>query len=232
MNSPPRQKRRVLRHALLLAALIPTAMLAGCNSAGQSGYGEYFKILRQAWGTQFGEGGITRDEAAAIPYANMGYRIDGERERIIVLATDTGGEQLWTAADHIVLVTRDGRLWRSVGLAHDLGGTALSRGSLPSPAQAIKAPFESVRQKDFPDLGLYGLALNCRAEAAARESVSILGNTIATIRVDEKCRAPSYGWSYTDSFWIDPESGMSWKTIQHIHPKGETIQTEIFRPPS
>jgi hypothetical protein len=229
---PPKERCRSLRLAVRLAALIPTALLAGCNSAGQSGYGEYFKILRQAWGTQFGDGGITRNEAAAIPYASMGYRIDDERERITVLATDVGGEQLWTAADHIVLVTRDGRLQRSVGLTHDLGGTTFSTGSLPGPARAIKAPFESTRQRDFPDLGLYGVAIHCRAATSGRQSVSILGNTIATIRVDEKCRASTYEWSYTDSFWVDPESGVSWKSIQHIHPKGETIQTEIFRPPS
>lgn len=232
MRKRPRQISRKLRLALWLTALIPAVALTGCNSSGQSGYGEYYKIVRQAWSTQFGGGGITRDQAAAIPYASMGYRIDGGRERIIVLATDVGGEQLWTAADHIVLVTRDGRLWRSVGLAHDLGGTTLSTGSLPSPAQALEAPFESTRQKDFPDAGLYGVTIRCRAVSHGEERISILGHAMTTIRVDEKCEARTSGWAYTDSFWIDPESGVSWKTIQHVHPAGETIETEIFRPPS
>jgi len=212
------------------AALALAFALAGCSSAPQSLYGKYFQIARQAWSAQFGDQRITRAQAAAISYASMGFRINGGRQQIIVLATDSGGEMVWTAASRIVLATRNGRLWRSVGLPHDLGNTT-APGTLPPPAQAMTAPFRSVRQMDFPDAGLYGVTLTCSAVLRGRVSISILGATIPTARVDESCRASGTAWSFTDSFWIDPQTGMVWEANLHVHPSGQTLQTQILRPP-
>jgi hypothetical protein len=220
-----------LRLALRTLALGSAVALAGCNTARQSTYGQYFQFVGAAFKQEFGDGAITRQQAASVAYASMGFRIDGGREQLIVLATDTAGEQLWTSAQHIVLVTRDGRMRRTVGLPQDLGATTAA-GDLPSPAQALKAPVDTLRQMDFPDMGLYAVGVACRATARGREPVSILGAEIATVRVDESCSAKGADWNFTDSFWIDPQTGMSWKTIQHLHPKGEVIETEIFRPPS
>jgi hypothetical protein len=219
------------RLALRTLALGSAVTLAGCNTARQSTYGQYFQFVGAAFKQEFGDGAITRQQAASVSYASMGYRINGGREMLIVLATDTAGEQLWTSAQHVVLVTHNGRLRRTVGLPQDLGGTTMAS-DIPSPAQALKAPFDSMRQADFPDMGLYAVGVVCRATARGREPVSILGAEIAAVRVDETCSAKGVSWNFTDSFWIDPQTGMSWKTIQHLHPRGEVIETEIFRPPS
>jgi hypothetical protein len=228
--SRPR-KSEVFRLALRTLALGTTVVLAGCNTARQSTYGQYFQFVTAAFKQEFGDGAITRQQAASVSFASMGYRINGGRELLIVLATDTAGEQLWTSAQHIVLVTRDGRVRRTVGLPQDVGATTAAA-DMPSPAQALKAPFDSVRQVDFPDMGLYAIGMRCRASARGHTSVAILGTAIPTMRVDEKCSATGVDWNFTDSFWVDTDTGMSWKTIQHLHPKGEVIETEIFRPPS
>lgn len=227
MNRP--RRATVLRHRIL--ALATTAVLAGCNSSGHSSYVQYAKMVGQAVNASFNNGSITREQAAKITYASMGYRIDGGSQRIIVLATDTAGELLWTASDHIVLITRDGRLRRSVGLPRDVGGTSTT-GSIPAPAAAISAPFTYVRQQDFPGVGLYSLAIECRAVSRGNASIAILGAAIPVIRIDESCRAKSNNWAFTDTYWVDPASGLSWKSLQHIDPGGGTIETEIFRPPS
>ena len=81
----------------------------------------------------FGNGRVTRDQAAAIPYASMGYRLDDGIRALLVLATDANGEQLWTSAAHVVIVTRDGRIVRTVGLAaRCVGGDADGWPSCPA----------------------------------------------------------------------------------------------------
>ena len=216
----------------LLGACACILSLAGCSSSGDSGYSEYWTAVKQGVRGTFGTApAVTRAQAAAVPYASMGYRVDDGGERLIVLATDNGGEQLWTSADHIVLLTRGGRIVRTVGLPHDLAATSAGRNGDPSPAQALRAPFASERLEDFPDLNLYSLPINCHAAMQGREAITILDNRLDTIRVDESCVSEKLNWSFTDSFWIDPDSGLVWRSRQHIHPKGETLDTEILRPP-
>jgi hypothetical protein len=71
----------------------------------------------------------------------------------------------------------------------------------------------------------------CSARAAGRQTVKILGQPIATMRVDEACRARKPEWAFTDNYWVDLDNGRVWRSRQHIHPKGGIIETEIFRPP-
>lgn len=211
-----------------LLALFSACALTACSSVGRTTYSEYGRLLKQMWSQQFGKGGVTRDQAAAIEYASMGWRVNGEREQIIVLATDTGGEMLWTSSSHVVLVTRDGRVRRTVGLPHDVGTMT---GDQPSPAKALQAPFGSTRQEDFPELGIYGLVVNCRATARTRQTVTILGAAIPATRVDESCSAVGREWAFTDQFWVNSD-GLVVQALQHIHPSGDVLQTQIFRPPS
>jgi hypothetical protein len=207
---------------------------AGCSSAnsGNTSYSQFYQILRQSWAASFGKVRITREQAAAIPYASLGYSIDGGNQGLLVLATDSGGDLLWTSAAHVVIVTRDGRIIRTVGLGRDLSNlTSRDEKGLPAPANAVQAPFTNTRLEDFPDLGLYGVRVSCRAALAGRQSIKILGQAIATLRVDEACSSRDPDWSFTDSFWVDRDTGFVWRSRQHIHPNGAMIETEIFRPP-
>lgn len=225
-----RPGRKPPRFAASIVILGLCGGLGACSSSG-SGYGEYFHVVHEAWKAGFGDGAITRDQAASVAYASMGWRLNGGAEHLIVLATDTGGEQLWTSAEHIVLVTRDGRILRTVGLPKDLAATTADPARNQSPAAALQGPLQTSRQQDFPDMNHYGVAIRCRAVSRGPESITILGAAIATLRVEENCAAQGLDWRFTDSFWVDPQSGFVWKTIQHIHPGGNVIQTEIFRPP-
>lgn len=188
--------------------------------------------MRDSISAQFGNQRVNRDQAAAIPYASMGWRLDNGNQSIIVLATDKAGEQLWTSAMRIVLVTRDGRLVRSVGLGRDLGGSSPRAGtSLPSPAAALQGPFVTRRLTDYPDIGRYAIDVDCRSHAVNRQTITILGRAIPTMRVDEDCKSVALRWRFTDSYWVNPEDSLVWRSRQHIHPNAPTIETELFRPP-
>ena len=95
-----------MKRPIALAILL---MLAGCSSSGTTDYSEFYKAIRQSAAASFGYGRITKEQAAAIPFASMGFRIDGGSQQLVVLATDSNGEQLWTSKARIVIVTRGGR---------------------------------------------------------------------------------------------------------------------------
>jgi hypothetical protein len=217
---------KTLKHVALPALLL---LLAGCSSGGQSAYSDYFTLVRQSVSNSIHGARVTRAQAAAISYASLGYRIDDGDQNILVLATDSNGEQLWTAGNHVVLLMRQGRIMRTVGLGHDLA--ALTGNDLPPLTAALKQSFTSTRMADYPDLGRYGVPLSCTAIAKGRQTIVILGQAIPTDRIDESCVSTALNWSFTNSYWLDPDSGLAWRTRQHVHPKGGTLETEIFRPP-
>lgn len=217
-----------------IASLALALVSAGCSSGGSvnSNYSQFYQILRQSWSASFGKIRVTREQAAAIPYASLGYSIDGGNQDILVLATDNGGDQLWTSAARVVIVTRDGRIVRTVGLGQDLSGlTSRDNGRLPPPAAALRAPFSSTRLQDFAGQNLYGVRVSCQSKLAGRQNVKILGQVIATARVDEACSSRNPDWTFTNSFWVDQDSGFVWRSRQQIYPKGRPVEIEIFRPP-
>ena len=79
---------------LMGAALL--ALAAGCSSgsSGNTNYSQFYQILSQSLSASFGTVRVTRDQAAAIPYASMGYSLDGGNQSILILGTDSGGELL------------------------------------------------------------------------------------------------------------------------------------------
>jgi hypothetical protein len=215
-------------------ALLPVLLLlAGCDSSGPSDYSLYYQAVRQSFSASFGNGShITKDQAAAVPYASIGYRLNDGSEQLLVLATDNGGEQLWTSAAHVVIVTRGGRVVRTVGLPQDVSGVTPQRGlDFLEPAAAGKGNLTNVRVEDLPDIPAYGAAIKCVATPRGMETIAILGHGITTRKIDETCRSDTLNWSFTDNYWVDPDSALVWRSVQHISPKGETLEIETLRPP-
>jgi len=210
------------------------ALLAGCSSTsnGTGTYQRYFQALRQSATGMFSNGSVTLEQAAATPFASLGYRVDNGAQGMLVLATDTGGDQIWTASNHVVLEMRDGRIVRSVGLPHDRSALTPNSGSdLPPPAAALQHSFTSRRMADFADQGIYSDPISCTTAAGRAETTKILGHAISTIRVDEVCESLQPSWRFTDSYWLDSQSGLAWRSIQHIAPQGGAVEIELFRPP-
>jgi hypothetical protein len=216
-----------LLHHLQLAALL---LLGGCSTQNNI-WGQYLQVLRESWRNSTGSGTVSMEQAAGVPYASLAYRVDGSSEAMLVLATDSNGDLLWTAASRVVLMTRDGRVLRSVGFAHDRGGMTSESARVPAPALALQKPYRSVRLADFPDAELYGVRLTCVTTSRGPEMVTILGTALATRRVEETCQSRSPRWSFTDHYWVDASSGFVWQSQQHLHPRGPTLQIKILRPP-
>ena len=220
----------MIRFAVLATALgMSVFLLADCTPI-QSDYSEYFQILKQTFSASFNNHSISREQAAAIPYANLGYRLNDGPQTMLVLATDTNGQQLWTSSSHVVILTQDGRVTRTVGLPHDLGMLTPARGpSLPAPATALEGPSLNYLAADFPDIGSYSVPITCRLAAKGEETIAILGQSLSTTRVDEDCQ--STNWRFRNSYWLDTKTKFVWRSLHHISPKGDILEIELFRPP-
>jgi hypothetical protein len=205
-------------------------LLCGCGS-GDS-YNQYFDVLSQSVQGIMHVQRISRDTAAGIPYATLGYRVGGSPEALLILATQNGDDLLWTSSAHVTFHTVSGRLQRTVGLEHDLtASNPAGTSALPPPSAALRAPFSSKRIQDFADINVYSVSVNCIAVARGQETVTILGTRLKTRRVEENCASPALNWRFTDNYWVDPDNGFVWRSRQHIHPKADVVNIEVLRPP-
>jgi len=200
--------------------------LAGCNTVGGGDVGSIYAITKNLWGRNSRT--VTLEEAASVPYATMGIRLGGGPEAMIILAGDEGGQRLWTSRAGIAITTKDGRIVRTAGFEKNLGSYELRNDVLGADgARTMRW------QADFPDLERYSVPITCQDRPAVDDTIVILGQDIHTRRIDESCSS-NYGrldWSFKNTFWVDPSSGLVWRSIQHIHPRLDTLETEILRPP-
>jgi hypothetical protein len=208
-----------------IAALACLAALSACSSEGGGDWLTMLKAAQITWENR--DAAAELNEVAAIPYATLGIRIDGGREQIVILATDSNGDRLWTSAARISLTTRRGRIVATSGFGTDLSGYASTQGS----PLDWTTPHSYTWSADFPDLGLYSVTIKCDVTPAGRDPIEILGKTFDTIRVDERCRSDRQDWTFSNTYWVSSETGRVWRSIQHFHPHGPELEIEFLRPP-
>lgn len=215
---------------LKVLATITALCLNGCQSDGKSSIGTLAEIIAQGNTGLFGGVDVQLEQAAKIPFASMGYRVNGGNQNILILATEVSGDLLWTSPEKVVVVTRAGRIIQTVGLGGDLGRTtpSIERVLLP-PESAIESSFNSTRLYDFPDRGLYGIAVACHARVVGDANIIILGRIIPTIEIGEDCVSTDLTWNFTDTFWVGKQTGRVLRARQHIHPSGKKIEVEVLR---
>lgn len=213
------------RFALASTALAGAVSLAGCSSEDGGDWLSLFQAARSGWENRDAPVGL--NEAAAIPYATLGVRIDDGREEILVLAVDTLGDRLWTSAARIAIATRNGRIVRTAGFGTDLSGYSAAAGNQEDWAR----PHSYSWSGDFTDLGDYSVAINCDVRPVGPEPITILGKQLDTVKVEENCRSNELDWSFTNSYWVSARTGRIWRSVQHIHPKGPMLEIELLRPP-
>jgi hypothetical protein len=171
---------------------------------------------------------VSRERAAAIPYATMGLEVGSSAQGLLILGTTMGDELDWFAGENLFVATRHGHVIRTIGLPYDLGGVQpLNPGSTN---QQQKIGNIMVFAMDFPELGIFGARSECSRRIIGDENVEILGAPVATRHVIEHCEVQALKWKFDDDFWEDRTSGYVWRSRQHIHPKSPPITLEVLRP--
>ncbi len=209
------------RMRIAVVGVLAATVMSGCSvNPDAVRMGQF--LMRSVTGA--GGEKLPREQIAAIPYATMGLAIGANPQALLVLgaATDQGLE--WYAGERILIVTRDGRVLRTVGLRYDLG--LLRTGSDTADNGGVEHQFFV----DFADRGAFGIPMRCRVTYAGNEDIEILGGLIPTRRRIERCRAEVLDWDFENVFWEDPATGYVWRSSQHIHPQSPPIMLEVLRP--
>lgn len=181
-------------------------------------------VLLHAIGGIGSSASVPREQAAAIPYASLGIRIGGSDQAMFVLASKSGDDLLWLGGTSLGVVTRHGRVVRTVGFASNLSGV--------HPAQDVKPDLTQPSVDylyDFGDQSRYGVPVKCTRQALGPERIVIIGVPRDTTHVAEDCTASGMDWSFRNEFWID-QAGYVWKTRQVVTPKLDPLAFEVLRP--
>jgi hypothetical protein len=88
-----------------------------------------------------------------------------------------------------------------------------------------------VWEADFGDLHAYSILIRCRAVSRGAGSINNFGTAVATTQVDEECRSDQLDWTFTNSYWIAPQSGLIWRSVQYVSPKLDPLTVRVLRPP-
>ena len=202
-------------------------LVTGCSHFESASYTQYGKLLGQLWDQPSGK--VSYESAALVPYASIGLKVEGQPQMLLVLTNALPRQHLWLSPNHIVVVTRNGRIIRTAGLGKDL--TDLAYSGPGSPQAALHHPGTPQHFiADFADLQAYSVAITCVPAPAKPTHIKILGHGISALRVAERCAAPELNWDFTDRFWLDPDTGLTWQSIQHIHPHSPAVTIQLFRP--
>ena len=213
-------------------ALVSALALALTACSSQTGnMGDWGQIFSLAGAGLDRDPSITLQQAAAVPYASLGVSIGDGSQMMIVLATDTGGDLLWTSKAKIAITTRNGRIVRTAGLPRNLDWVTFNGVGDPLlDAARGGPPRQSVRFVDYWDLNRFSVPLSCVTVSRGADAVVILGKSIAVTRIEESCQSEALDWKFTDTFWVG-SSGLVWKSRQHIHPDFDPIEIDVLRPP-
>jgi hypothetical protein len=212
---------RALRAAGAIGAA--SLCLSACSSDGGNDWRALWTVATNSWSGNDSKVGL--DQAGAIPFATLGIRIDDGPEQILILATDNGTNRLWTSSARVALETRKGRVMRTIGFIGDVSGSVLR-----STEASWSVPGEFRWSADFADMNRYAIAIVCHDQPVSTENIEILGKTIGVLRVEEDCRADELDWSFHNTYWVNADTGRVWRSIQHVHPGGQTLELEMLRP--
>ncbi len=174
---------------------------------------------------------ISRDLVSKIPYASMSAKIGKGPRSLLILSRYTKSDRHWISADNAILVTRHGRVIKTVGFPENLLSTSTS---LSDPVNRrlhkLKSPVRYHRTVDIDLDNMFGVPIFSVFEPMGPRKITIADFEIKTFLVREESRALNLNWSFTNYYWVDAFDGFVWKSRQHIARSFEPIDIEILKP--
>ena len=181
---------------------------------------------------------LTSDKIAELPYASSFVRINDGAQLFMVLAfaepnPTTGVMQLkWVSSDKAMIVTENGRVVKTLGLAQaNLQSIESSTKTAPAFAELLQKQISRNASYSWKTTNsyLYHYQADITPIISTSEFISTSLWQKQTTLVYETVNIKNLDTSFTNRYWVD-EQGDVVKSIQYLGPKLGKIEMTILKP--
>ena len=177
---------------------------------------------------------FTREYITKLPYASISAKIGKGPKSLLVLWRVENNEQFWLAADGVVLGMKKGRILKTAGLPETIIDT-IPINNDPIYLGLHKKENHLVFERNIDFKGknsMYPKTIKILSNFSYEGSqiVKIYDIDFETILVRESCTAKKLNWKFENLFWVDPNTGMVWKSIQHVARGFAPVIIEVLKP--
>ena len=174
---------------------------------------------------------ITRKEIENIPYAMITARVGRLPSALLVLSTNEKDQLQWMAANNVSIVTRYGRIKKTVGFENDLYNShTYGLDPLESAPHTITTPIEYSRFIQYNEPEHITLNIHCVLSRGEDEKIIISEIEFDTIRLDEHCASTTSKWAFDNTYWVDPFDGYVWQSRQYTSPMNDYVFYAVLKP--
>jgi len=174
---------------------------------------------------------ISRKEIENIPYAMITARVGSLPSALLVLSTNEKNQLQWMAANNVSLVTRFGRIIKTVGFESDLYNSyTYGQDPLETSPHKIKTSVKFARFIQYNEPEHITLNLECSLSQEEDEKITISEIDFDTIRLKESCQSTTSRWSFDNTYWVDPYDGFVWQSLQHTSPHNNQVFYAVLKP--
>ncbi len=164
-----------------------------------------------------------------LPYASMAVSLPNMKRGLVILSKVEGDELHWFTADRGVLVTRFGRVVRSVGFPGNLAKIEFIDPDFLDPAVALRDGLVCRRRLDFSPGNYFGALLTAQIYLRGSEAIQIGKRQRALRLIEEHAVLAGLDWAFINRYWVD-ERRFVWRSEQHLVPASPVMQIEVMKP--
>lgn len=174
---------------------------------------------------------ISAQKVENLPYASAYLKVENAPQAFVVLAAVEQNEQKWITADRNMIVTHAGRIVKTIGFNEDLCYVS-NLNTDPLALGLLKSSTSMKWRHRVEWIKVYrgGYDLLSEFEAKGSETMTILNKSRSLMRFDENVTVAALNLSYTNKYWLDPESGNVIKSQQYIGPDLALVQFTLLKP--
>ena len=178
---------------------------------------------------------ITKEMVGAIPYASLRMKIGKGSAGLLILESVEKKSYTWVSADNVfIVVNKNGRIIETAGLTNNLKEsltTKLEDSFFENPV-ILDSFVKTTRFISLDNPPVNNLTLEVSLRFIGTEEVVILGQNKELQLVEEQIENKYIRWKFTNKFWLDPETGFVWKSIQQIAPNIPPVLYEVTKKPA
>ena len=221
-----------LKSCFYLFILLLVSSCASLNSEKIApSYTYAFKVIKNAL---FGypDLNISREIVENIPYASGLLKIGKGTQGLVILESIEKNNYLWVSKDKVFIVTKDGRIERSIGLQNNLTKILSIDQSFKDLLTKPNLITEYYSYYSFEDPLLFDLKVAISIENKGIHEIEILGERRKLVLIEESISSELIGWKEKNKFWVDPNNYFVWKSEQNISPKLPKFIFQVTKKPA